>query len=144
MEELEASEKPVKRMLDLFSGTRSVGAEFQRHGYEVVSVDLDPRCEPTHQVDVLRWKYSKAYPPGWFDVIFASPPCEHFSRAKTIGFRDLGLADRLVRKALDMIRYFKPEKWFLENPQTGMLKERPYVQGIPYIDVEYCQFSEWG
>jgi len=47
-------------------------------------------------------------------------------------------------KALEIILYFQPRQWFLENPRTGFLKERWYMQNIPFIDVDYCQFSLWG
>ena len=47
----------AKRMLDLFSGTGSVGDEFRRQGFQDVSIDIDPRCEPNHIVDVLNYKY---------------------------------------------------------------------------------------
>ena len=39
---------------------------------------------------------------------------------------------------------FSTEKWFLENPRDGLLQKRPYMEGIPFIDVDYCQFSDWG
>jgi hypothetical protein len=48
-----------KRMLDLFSGTGSVGRVYKQEGYEVVSVDSDPRWHPTYPVDVLTWDYKR-------------------------------------------------------------------------------------
>jgi hypothetical protein len=53
-------------------------------------------------------------------------------------------ADRLVHKALEIIRYFKPERWYLENPRMGLLKDRPCMENIPFVDVDYCQFADWG
>jgi hypothetical protein len=54
------------------------------------------------------------------------------------------LADSIVKKTIEIMEYFQPDRWFIENPQTGCLKERPYMLGIPFIDKDYCQFSEWG
>ena len=34
--------------------------------------------------------------------------------------------------------------WFMENPKTGRLKDRPYMKGLPYYDVDYCMYSDWG
>ena len=34
--------------------------------------------------------------------------------------------------------------WFIENPQTGLLKDRPLTQGIAFADVDYCCFCDWG
>ena len=62
------------RMLDLFTGTGSVAQAFRSRGYAVTTLDLDPRAAPDILADVLQWDYT-TYPPGYFDVIFAAPPC---------------------------------------------------------------------
>ena len=46
------------------------------------------------------------------------------------------------RQYLEIINYFEPEIWWLENLRTRLLKESEVVQGIPYIDVDYCQFID--
>ena len=53
-------------------------------------------------------------------------------------------ADRLVVRTLQIIDYFQQKFWWIENPRNGMLRNRPFMQGIPFIDVDYCQFSGWG
>ena len=53
-------------------------------------------------------------------------------------------ADRLVEKTLEIIKYFNPDKWFMENPGTGNLKHREVVKDLPYYDVDYCMYSNWG
>lgn len=32
----------------------------------------------------------------------------------------------------------------MENPQTGLLKDQDVVFGIPYYDVDYCMYSDFG
>ena len=32
----------------------------------------------------------------------------------------------------------------MENPNTGRLKDRPYMKDIPYYIVDYCMYSDWG
>ena len=49
------SSKP--RVLDLFSGTGSVGQTFEEQGYEVVSLDIEKHFKPTIVADVLKWDY---------------------------------------------------------------------------------------
>ena len=53
-------------------------------------------------------------------------------------------ADKLVEKTLEIIHYFHPKMWWIENPRTGYLKTRPIMDHIPYVDIDYCQFSDWG
>ena len=48
------------------------------------------------------------------------------------------------KKSLEILDYLKPTKWWLENPRNGLLKSRPYMAGIPYVDVDYCQYAGWG
>jgi hypothetical protein len=131
----------MPRLLELFSGTGSVGRAFERRGWEVVSVDVCPKFKPTHCVNILEWECP--YPPGYFDAVHASPPCEQYSRARTTAKtpRNLELADARVQKALELISVLQPRWYTIENPQTGMLKDRPFMQGIPYVDFCYCCFG---
>ena len=46
----------MPRLLELFSGTGSVGRAFAELGWEVVSLDLDPNAEPTICADVCSWE----------------------------------------------------------------------------------------
>ena len=41
----------------------------------------------------------------------------------------------------EIFDYFKPEYWFLENPQTGLLKEQEFMKGLPFYDVGYCKYG---
>ena len=78
-----------KVALDLFSGTNSVSRRLAKRGYQVVSVDIDPRGRPTHCADVEEWDYS-IYKKGYFDVIAVSPPCTEYSQAKSSDIRPPG------------------------------------------------------
>ena len=135
------SAKP--RALDLFCGKGSVTKALQQNGFEVVSVDINPNFNPTHPIDILEWDYWR-YPKGYFRVIAASVPCTEYSQAKTVGIRKLAEADKLVLKTLEIIEFFQPDLWWLENPRTGMLPRRACAQNLPYVDLDYCQFSDWG
>jgi C-5 cytosine-specific DNA methylase len=128
----------VKLLLELFSGTHSVSKVAEPLGYEVVSVDRD--MEATHQCDIMDWDY-KQYPPKHFDVIWASPPCTEYSRALTTRPRDIDYANTIVQKTLDILEYFEPRYWMIENPQSGLLKEQVQMYGLPFKDIDYCKYG---
>ena len=128
------------RCLELFAGTGSVGRAFERLGWEVVSLDIDPKCNPTYAADILSWDYN-AYSRDHFDFVWASPVCTHYSIARTTGGpRDLLSADRLVQQTLDIVAYFGCH-WAMENPQSGLLKSRLLVRGLPFFDTSYCRYG---
>ena len=45
---------------------------------------------------------------------------------------------------MEIVQYFQPKLWWIENPRTGFLSTRPCIQNYSYIDVDYCQFTDWG
>ena len=93
--------------------------------------------------DILEWDYT-VFPPGYFHTVVCGVPCTDFSIAKTVGTRDLGLADSIVIKTLEILEYLKLKKWWMENYRHWLLKTREYMQVIPYGEADYCQYSDWG
>jgi len=160
------------RLLELFSGTGSVGEVFRAEGWEVISLDINPKSGATIIADILTWDYRKVPDVGdfrgqslvpdvgdqvdgqlvrnvadqVFDCIWASPCCTMYSCARRGARtpRDLEGADALVLKTLEIIDYFKPRCWFIENPQTGLLKTRPFMKDLPFTDLDYCRYSDVG
>ncbi len=145
------------KVLELFSGTKSVGKCCDALGWDSVSVDL--LLPADHECDIMDFDY-KQYDKDEFDIIWASPPCTDYSnlqscwlgRKKKDGIiytketmeENMNKADKLVLKTLEIINYFDCEYWFLENPATGKLKKREIMKDIPFYDVDYCMYSDWG
>ena len=77
-------------------------------------------------------------PPGYFHTIAAGIPCTELYQALTTRPRDMEKPDALAQKTLEIIRYFQPQRWFMENPWNGWLPTREYMKGLPYVDVDYC------
>tara|TARA_R100000808_G_scaffold22727_1_gene49629 strand:+ start:1258 stop:2172 length:915 start_codon:yes stop_codon:yes gene_type:complete len=144
-------------VLELFSGTKSVGKVCDSLGWNSVSVDL--LLDADHQVDIMDFDY-KQYPKDYFSLIWASPPCTFYSRLQNCWIgrkRKDGIlvtkewieeqrkeSDKLIIKTFEIINYFNPYLWFLENPQTGTLKDRDIMKNLNYYDVDYCMYSDWG
>ena len=126
-----------KKLLELFSGTGSVGRVAKALGWEVVSLDLK---NADINLDILDWDF-EVFPVGHFDFIWGSPPCTEYSRAKTTGVRKIEYANRIVLKTIDIIRYLKPTYYVIENPQTGLLKEQIFMQDLPFKDIDYCKYG---
>ena len=136
--------KPKFFALDLFSGTGSVGERLRQLGFHVTSLDIDPKTNANIKTDIMTWDYVNQYPPGHFHVIAASVPCNEYSCAKTVGERKLRAADDLVTATLEIVDFFQPLLWWIENPSGGLLKTRDHLKKFPFVDVDYCQFSDWG
>ncbi len=133
------------RISELFSGTGSIGEAFQQGEWEVVSLDVSKQSDATICCSIMLWDF-KIYPPGHFDAIWASPVCTHYSVAWTKAStpRNFEWADGLVLKTLEIIAYFNPPVWYIENPQSGLLKTRPFMENLSYTDVDYCRYCYWG
>ena len=156
--------------LELFSGTFSFSKVSSTMGYSVVSLDRDIGREcplksgylSEHHIkeDIMLWDYTQ-YPPQHFHLITASPVCTWWSkvRASNIGRRIKGssacytreqmendiitMGVPMVDRVFEILDYFRPVFYIIENPQTGRMKD--YINDlIPFYDVDYCQYSKWG
>ena len=104
----------------------------------MVSVDLDPRANATYCCNVATWDYTCV---GEVDVIWASPPCTFYSRARSRGPRSaLETSDDLVRRTLEIAAALGDPALFLENPYSGQLKNRGIIQH-PMNNVDYCVYG---
>ena len=138
------------KVLELFKGTGSISKALRNllgNRVEVVSLDIDSKFQPTICTDILQWNYTQAFPVGYFHFIHASPVCHHYSMGKR-GVKDKSMqeanridSDKMVQRVLDIISHFQPTVWLLENPQTGELKNRAVVAGIPFADACYCRYG---
>ena len=128
------------RLLELFSGTCSVSKVLKdlHKDCKVVSLDIHPGYNPTHNIDILMWDYT-LYPPTYFDIIWASPPCTEYSKAKRVGVRNLALADAIVQRTIEIIEFYKPAYWYIENPSDGgLLKHREFMKPLEIYKHTCC------
>ena len=118
-----------------------MGRAFAELGWEVVSLDVDPKAGSTICTDVCSWEPMPMFAPGYFDMVWASPPCTEYSSALTHRPRKLEEGDRTAIRTLELIRDLHPPFWCIENPQTGLLKRRPFMANLQWSDVTYCKYG---
>ena len=132
------------KLLNLFSGTDSVATPWREAGHEVISIDIDPRYCPELCEDILQLSYCKL---PIVDIIWSSPPCDQYSRARTRGPpRNLVLADSLVSKTIEIIQHFEKMNprliWFIENGDSTLLWTREVAKDLTrYVTVDYCCYD---
>lgn len=129
----------TKRGVELFCGTKSFSRAAVHFGINFVTVDINKLTNPDICKDILNLSASEL--PQRPFIVWASPPCTEYSKAKSRGARDIEGANLIVLKTLELIRELDPVWWVLENPQTGKLKEQPFMEGLPFVDVDYCQYG---
>jgi len=143
------------RVLELFKGSGRIGKYFEpMPNVEVISLDIVEKYNPSICVDILEWDY-KQYPVGYFDMIWASPECKVFSQLQygLLG-RKGGFENReklveaqkehskFILKTIEIIKYFQPKTWFIENPMYSKIWEYiPDDFDYKNIDVSYCKFG---
>lgn len=146
------------RMLDLYSGLGGASEYFRQVGCEVYRLENNlllsnpesPDYVPgTCHQDILDWNYEEDFPPEYFDFIWASPPCVEFSNAygaprptaRREG-REFQPDLSLVERAMEIICYFDPPWWVIENV-SGASKDFSRVLGMPPQQI-VGPFYFWG
>lgn len=133
------------KILELFCGTKSISKVFKAHGWETFTIDNNRDHNPDLCADILSIDSKEI---GYFDVVWASPPCTKFSVAAISrnwknGYpknTEAALAMAYVLKAIEIINQVKPKYWFIENP-VGMMRTMPFMPNYKNT-VTYCQYGE--
>ena len=132
------------KILELFSGTGSVGKVAQKLGYEVISLDIEKKFNPTLCMSIMEFDATK-YKPDGFNFVWSSPPCTEMSIALTTRPRNYELADAICKETLQILIYFASSgtPCVMENPWTGKLKTTDYMQEFNHLMkvVTYCSYD---
>jgi len=152
-------------VLELFSGTGSVGKNAKKRGFKVISVDSNKKTNADIITDILEWDYKTLDLKP--DIIWASPPCGTFSnmalthnknskvaqRMRLVPsmrpLTELGvIGDKILKKTIEIINYYRklnPKlKFVMENPHGSMWRS-PYMKALkPYTRAEtlYCLYKD--
>lgn len=114
-------------MLDLCCGLKGASAAMRERGWDIVTLDNAPHFDPTIIADVREWKWDGPRP----DLVWASPPCNEFSResmpwTRTGKTPDMSIVEACVRIARESDARF----WMIENVR-GAIKYFRQLLGEP-------------
>lgn len=142
----------ILKLLELFCGTKSITKAFKERNHETTTMDIDAQFEPDLVMDIMEFDPSQ-WREGYFDVIWASPPCQKFS-VSTLGRNWKVMDDTLVpktpeaehsiamvKKTIEIIKYLKPKLYFIENPM-GALRKMYFMKELPRHTLTYCQYGD--
>lgn len=139
--------EPKMKVLEIYCGTKSFSKVAKNKGYEVFTVDFNPKFKPDIVADMLYFNI-KSLPKEWRnpDILWMSPPCQSFSMSGNsmyLGFPTgsktyIGLA--LAYKCIELIQTLKPKYWVIENPRAG-LRSVWFMKPLPRTSVSYCQYG---
>jgi site-specific DNA-cytosine methylase len=125
-------------MLDLFAGLGGASSAMRERGWDVVTVDDDPRFGCTHTADLSAWSWEGPRP----DLVWASPPCTEFSRESMPWCRTGATPSLdLVRAAVRIVGECDPQWWAIENVR-GAIKWLTPLLGKPRQS--HGPFFLWG
>ena len=129
-------------VISLFDYTGNWSKFYKENGYEVIQIDLQ------HGQDILTWNYKKIKRNMVFGIL-ASIPCTDFalSGARHFARKDIDgtteYSKKLVYKTLEIIDYFKPYFWCVENPMSRIHKVCPELGEVKF-KFNPCDFAGYG
>ena len=134
------------QILELFSGGQSVARCARDIGHTVLTLDISSKNKPDLCMSVLGFIPGITIPAFVPDFIWASPPCESYSVARSNAIVDkdeaMKAADKLVDHTLKIIKFYRCH-FCIENPASSRLWKRDVAREL--LDssciTSYCSFG---
>jgi hypothetical protein len=123
------------KLLDLCSGREGVSKEFRKYGWDVTTVDINPKFNPNIVADINTLHLES---PGYYDFIWASPVCTEYTKSNLpISWKCNGgkrtLPDMcLFLNCYRIIRYLNPKWWAIEN----------VIGAVPYFSLVLGKYQK--
>jgi hypothetical protein len=115
-------------LLDLCCGKKGASNDFKENGWDVVTVDINPKFNPDVIADV-----NNLHIDGSFDLIWASMPCTDYTKRslpaswRCNGGKHQEPDTRPFLNCLRIIRYLGPRWWVIENVRGAVPYFRPIL-----------------
>jgi len=142
----------MKKLLELFAGSRSIGRTAEEMGMQVFSVDWQPfdKIDWVGDVQEMRMEDVPFVP----DIVWASPDCTTYSIAACSTHRTNSIepkseyakkCDAVNQHFIQMIKdwlVINPNMvFFIENPR-GMMRKMPFMKEFKRHTIWYCQYGD--
>jgi hypothetical protein len=141
------------KVLDLWCGTKSATQAFHDAGFDVVSVDINEKFNPTICKDIIDVTVDELLDHGPFVFGWASVECKVYSianlhskhwktdqagvKAVTEEAREM---NERVKHTIALLSICCPT-FVIENPR-GMLRKQPFMNQLPRHTVSYCTYGD--
>ncbi len=144
-------------MLELFSGSKTVSGVFENRGWFAISVDNNPKLNPSICCDIL--DITRDMLPEIVSFIWGSPVCETFSRAalsshfrkeilKYRQYRYTPITEKghnsllMLNKTIEIINWFPAARFVIENP-VGLIQHFSSMKNLGHFRyfVNYFDFG---
>ena len=136
-------------VLELFAGSRSFSKVAESLGHKTFTSDINAFDKIDYVTDILEFNVDKV--PFKPDIVWASCPCtffsvasigKHWHRDNTPKTEQAKLGIKIVQKTLDIINYFNPKYFYIENPR-GKLRKLDVIKSVPFRKtVTYCSYKD--
>ena len=128
-----------KIILSLFDLTGNWSKPWEENGYQVIQVDIQLGT------DILTWDYKKIPRENVYGILAAIPCTDyalsgarHFARKDNDGTTEK--SQKLVEKTKEIIDYFEPTFWVVENPMSRIHKLNPWLGEVKF-KFNPCDFA---
>jgi hypothetical protein len=142
----------MKKVLELFAGSRSIGNTAEELGMKVFSIDWTPYEKIDLSIDIQ--ELQKEHVPFIPDIVWASPDCTTYSVAavskhrknRTEPISEYAVkCDNVNQHWIELIKDWlkvNPDLiFFIENPR-GMLRHMPWMKEFTRHTVRYCKYGD--
>lgn len=129
-------------IISLFDLTGNWSKFYKENGYEVIQVDIQKG------INILEWDYTTIDKEKVYGIL-ASVPCTDFAVSGARWFKEKDengqteKSNKLVRKTKEIIDYFNPTFWVIENPISRIHKIHKWM-GQPKMYFHPYEYAGYG
>lgn len=130
-------------LISLYDRTGNWSCPYREAGWKIMQIDIQ------NGSDIMEWDY-KSFDRGVNRVIIlAAQPCDRYAlcgnrhKAGKLFNGEFDEAQKLVAKTKEIIDYFNPFAWVLENPRTDIHKKNEWIGQRPKFTFDPCDFAGW-